>query len=1162
MRKIKPNWPDRLCLALLLFIATAGHATEPRLTQLFRKLEAGEPQVVVVYGTSLTLYSEWAGAMQNWFTTNYPGQVTFINSGGSGMHSGWGVTNLSSKVLNYQPNLVVVEFSFNDAHTNFNLSVAQARTNLQTIVQGIHEQDTDTTVLLQIMNVPWNAPGNSALTSRPQLEAFNGNYRQFAAADDLPLLDHYPVWLALQQTNQALFQTYIPDGAHPTATGSLAITWAALRNWLEASRALTIQRINFESALQAANRSGANQLGEADICIYGGTSGGVIAAVQAARMGKSVILVSPTKHVGGLTTSGLGWSDLGSESILGGLSREFYHRLYVHYQKTNAWNWQSAASFSNVGQNGPAFNHTTKLASVFEPGVAEDIFKQMLAEWSVPVISGLLDLTNGVTMQGQRITAIRMEDGSEYRAQMFIDASYEGDLMAKAGVTYTMGREANATYGETRNGIQSAQAVKNQLPDGIDPYVIPGNPASGLLPGVNASAGGVDGAADNKLQAYCYRMVLTDVAANRVMVAQPADYNEADYELLFRAIAAGQTSIFYKYSLMPNRKTDSNNASGMSTDFIGGNYGPDWNWAEASHARREQSAREHEKWQRGLIWTLQNHPAVPSSIRNAHANWGLPADEFADNDHWPYQIYVREARRMVSDYVMTQSNCLLEVIVPDSVGLAAYTMDSHNTQRHVKNGFVKNEGDVQHPTAGPYPIAYRSIVPRVGECENLLVPWCLSASHISFGSIRMEPVFMILGQSAATAAALAIDDNVSVQVLNYPTLAAALKTDGQKLSSGAATVGDIIIDNPAAAALPAGAWLASSATAGYYGADYLHDSNTNKGSKSARYTPTLPDAGNYQVFLRWAQHANRSTTVPVRINYQGGSFITNVNQRQNGAAWNLLGSFPFVAGTNGNLLIETATATDGFVIADAAMWRNNDSAPEVNVFPATQSGIEGQTPFPRMIFTRSGNPATTMKIKYTVTGTATPGSDYSILSGSLTLPTGASEVALSIRTIRDLLIEGTETVSLTLTPDAAYTIGAAAQATVIIRDSPMDTWRAERFTSVELADAAISGWAADPDGDGWDNLFEFFSGTDPRQPDAHSAFGVRQSSGDIFLDLIRNRDSALMFGVDFSLDLDIWNPVTNAPPDVVIQGPLEKMSWRRHPAPAEFFRLKLTPAKQ
>jgi len=520
---------------------------------------------------------------------------------------------------------------------------------------------------------------------------------------------------------------------------------------------------------------------EADICVYGGTSGGVIAAVQAARMGKSVLLVSPSKHVGGMTSSGLGFTDLGDEAILGGLSREFYHRLYLHYQKSASWVWQTQDSFKNSGQGGPAFNHTTQLASVFEPHVAENLFNQFLAEHSLSVIHARLNLTNGVTMNGRRITGVRTEDGREFRAKMFIDATYEGDLLAKAGVTYTIGREANAAYNETRNGIQAAAALKNQLPDGIDPYVIPGNSSSGLLPGVNADAGGPDGSTDKKLQAYCYRMALTDVPSNRVAVLKPEGYRESDYELLFRAIAAGQKSGFFKTSALPNRKTDSNNTGGISTDYIGGNYGPDWNWAEAGYARRDQSARDHERWQRGLLWTLQNHPSVPAAIRDIYARWGLPADEFRDNGHWPYQIYVREARRMVSDYVMIRANCTGKAIAPDSVGLAAYTMDSHNVQRHVKSGFVKNEGDVQDRTAGPYPVSYRSIIPRVGECENLLVPWCLSASHIAFGSIRMEPVFMILSQSSATAAVLAIDQNSSVQALPYVMLRERLLKDGQVL---------------------------------------------------------------------------------------------------------------------------------------------------------------------------------------------------------------------------------------------------------------------------------------------------------------------------------------------------------------------------------------------
>jgi hypothetical protein len=489
-------------------------------------------------------------------------------------------------------------------------------------------------------------------------------------------------------------------------------------------------------------------------------------------------------------------------------------------------------------------------------------------------------------------------------------------------------------------------------------------------------------------------------------------------------------------------------------------------------------------------------------------------------------------------------------------------MDSHNVQRHVKNGFVKNEGDVQYPTAGPYPVSYRSLVPRVGECENLLVPWCLSASHIAFGSIRMEPVFMILSQSAATAAALAIYDNVPVQSLNYSKLAAALKADGQKLTYGTEAATDIIVDNSDAVAQPVGAWVESSATAGYYGANYLHDGNTNKGTKTVRYTPTLPTAGSYGVHLRWSQHTNRSTTIPVTITYNGGTFTTNVNQRVNGGTWNLLGTFPFTAGSTGNLLIGTGTATNGFVIADAALWREVSATPEVNVQATISAGIEGQTPYPRLVFTRSSSTAVALAVKYTVSGSATPGVDYSALSGTFTIPAGSSEAALNLRTIANPAIEAIETVTLTLLPDAAYTLGTATQATVSILESPMDTWRAGHFTPAEIANPAFSSWAADPDGDDRSNLFEFFSGSDPWAADASATFGVRRTSGDLFLDLVRNRlANGLTFNLDASPNLNNWTPLTNVVPDVVIQGPLEKMSWQRNPASAEFFRLILTPGR-
>lgn len=520
---------------------------------------------------------------------------------------------------------------------------------------------------------------------------------------------------------------------------------------------------------------------KADIVVYGDASGGVTAAVQAARMGKNVILISQYGHLGGLSSSGLGWTDIGNDAILGGLSRDFYHNAYLHYQKDESWNLEKRDGFPKMAQGTLAFNPKNELASVFEPKIAEEIFDAMAKDAGVKIINGRLDLKKGVVMNGKRISKIVLEGGDSVEGKMFIDASYEGDLLPLAGVTFTIGREANAKYGETGNGITGA-AKKNQLPKGIDPYVVKGDASSGLLAGVNPDMGGAVGDGDDKLQAYCYRMVLTDVPENRIMIAKPKNYNEADFELLFRSIEAGQKSGFFKTTMVPNRKSDSNNQGGFSCDLIGGNYGKDWNWATLSHEEREKVAAKHRDYQLGLVWTVQNHPRVPEAIRKSYEMWGLTKDEFPDNGHWPYNLYVREARRMISDLVMDEAHCKLIIPVEDSVGQGAYTLDSHNTQRFVHEGMVMNEGDIQTLLSGkPYGISYRSIVPKVGECENLFVPWALSASHIAFGSIRMEPVFMVLGQSAGTAASMAIDDNVPVQKLPYEKLRARLIADGQKL---------------------------------------------------------------------------------------------------------------------------------------------------------------------------------------------------------------------------------------------------------------------------------------------------------------------------------------------------------------------------------------------
>jgi hypothetical protein len=420
----------------------------------------------------------------------------------------------------------------------------------------------------------------------------------------------------------------------------------------------------------------------------------------------------------------------------------------------------------------------------FEPSVALNILNGMIREHRVPVAYGeQLDRKNGLLSSTPgTIDGIRMKSGRVFRGRVFIDASYEGDLMALAGVSYAVGRESNGKYGETLNGVQTAQAKFHQFQPGVDPYIRPGDPASGLLPGIDPAGPGVEGSGDRRVQAYCFRLCLTDQPENRIPIRKPAGYRELDYELLFRNFEAGETGIPWIHALMPNRKTDINNRLGFSTDFIGQNYA----YPEANDEERARIVARHKQYQQGLMWTLANHPRVPEPIRKQLAPWGLCKDEFAETGHWQEQLYIREARRMVGETVMNQNHCQGREVAPQPIGLAAYGMDSHNVQRYVdSNGHVQNEGDVEVWVKQPYPIDYGAIVPKAGECRNLLVPVCVSASHIAYGSIRMEPVFMVLGQSAATAAVLAIDSNSSVQEVNYEHLRQRLLADKQILANTA-----------------------------------------------------------------------------------------------------------------------------------------------------------------------------------------------------------------------------------------------------------------------------------------------------------------------------------------------------------------------------------------
>ena len=513
---------------------------------------------------------------------------------------------------------------------------------------------------------------------------------------------------------------------------------------------------------------------EYDIVVYGGTSGGVAAAVQGARLGRRVLLIEPGQHLGGLTSGGLGATDIGNKAAIGGLAREFYRRIRKEYDNDAAWRFEKHAEFTGRGHDK---NEDT--AWTFEPHVAEKVFRDLIREHNVTVAFGQrLDLKHGVEKAGGRIISIRMESGETFRGKIFIDASYEGDLMAKASVSYHVGREANKTYGETPNGVQVKNAIHHQFIKRVDAYVKPGDPASGLLPLVEAGPPGTDGDGDRRVQAYNFRLCATDRPANRRPWPKPKNYDEKQYELLLRNFEAGDLRLPWNPVLMPNRKTDSNNNFAFSTDNIGKNY----EYPDGDYAKRERIWTEHVDYQKGLMWTLANHPRVPEKVRKHFQTWGLAKDEFPDTDNWPNQLYIREARRMIGEYVMIERNCRGKRLAEDSIGLAAYTMDSHNVQRYAtRDGAVRNEGDVQVGGFPPYPIAYRSIVPKANECENLLVPVCLSASHISYGSIRMEPVFMVLGESAATAAAQAIDEAVAVQKIDYPKLRERLLKDKQVL---------------------------------------------------------------------------------------------------------------------------------------------------------------------------------------------------------------------------------------------------------------------------------------------------------------------------------------------------------------------------------------------
>jgi hypothetical protein len=511
------------------------------------------------------------------------------------------------------------------------------------------------------------------------------------------------------------------------------------------------------------------------VVIYGATPAGLIAAIQLKKYGVDCVVLEPSGHLGGMTTGGLGATDIGNKSAIGGMAREFYRRIFQTYQEPTSWRQQKPSEYRGPHQKP---GETTQWT--FEPHVATEVFRKWLDDARVEVrLHAPIDRTAAAKKESGNLRRVRMEAGYWVEADAWIDATYEGDLMALAGVESRIGREANSEYGESLNGLQVAQATKHQFLEGISGYRVPGDPTSGLLRWISPEkTPGPDGTGDLHVQAYCLRMCLTDDPTNQIPFPAPPDYNPENYELLLRQCERGLPILPWHSLPMPNRKTDTNNNTGFSTDAIGLSD----RWPEATYEDRATIYLEHLHYQQGLCWTMVHHPRVPTKLRQQAAQWGLCQDEFQSDRGWSPQLYVREARRMVGRYRMTEANCRGKERVEDSVGMAAYTMDSHNVQRYVDpQGIVRNEGDVQVGGFPPYPISYRSLLPKAGQCENLLVPVALSATHIAYGSIRMEPVFMVLGQSAAAAIHLAEKNKTSIPELPYPILREELLSLGQVL---------------------------------------------------------------------------------------------------------------------------------------------------------------------------------------------------------------------------------------------------------------------------------------------------------------------------------------------------------------------------------------------
>lgn len=642
-----------------------------------------------------------------------------------------------------------------------------------------------------------------------------------------------------------------------------------------------------------------------DVCVYGGTAGGCIAAITAAERGHAVILVEPSDHVGGLMSGGLGRTDHGNRTVIGGKAREYFERNGAHYGKDIEW--------------------------YLEPSVAEELLRKWLKEAGVGLRTGYR--VEDVKRDGTAITSVWFEKGESgvlVTADMFIDATYEGDLMARAGVSHTVGREGRDVYGESLAG-KIEYTLKHQFHVRVNPYDEDG----GLLPLVGKPDGIDPGQGDKKVQAYNFRLCLTQNRDNMVPYPKPENYDPARYELLRRLLEADPSLTYDKIVSIrevPNGKTDINNNGAVSTDHIGAS----WDYPEADYEERERIWQDHEDYVMGFFYFLANDPSVPDALQAEVNTWGPAKDEFTDNNHFPHQLYVREARRMIGMYVMKQKDLQDDRLKDDSIGMGSYNSDSHNVQRFPAKGspvlpedglwIALNEGDMQVPVQ-PYAISYGAIVPKRGECSNLLVVCCPSASHVAFSSIRMEPQYMILGEAAGNAAHLAIEHETrpqdipidALQSLLYETDSVLHPHDVEAPYFSLKDLPGIVIDSPMAE--QAGSWRGSTSVKNYVGYDYLHELDEEAPGAYVRYRPEIPKAGRYSVRVSYTPNPNRATNVPVIIKAADGDHRITLNQRvrPEDDPFHPIGEFRFDAGKDGYVEIRTE-GTDGYVIADAVQW--------------------------------------------------------------------------------------------------------------------------------------------------------------------------------------------------------------------------------------------------